>query len=216
MTPPRLTSLWEYERDHYPAGCQTATFDSNHDNVISRPGSQYGGDRAKIILAEALNLLSPNVPIIYYGNEVGMKGRAGTDLDLRQPMDWAAVEAQTAQPDSILSWCRYLTRARAAYPALRGAYATLATDLGPGKALAYLRHRRFRTGLRRGQPHRLHRVRGRHGPRGPRRAPGHAPRPHPRQARHHGRPALHRRRHPALRDPGLLRRRGRLPWHPPR
>ncbi len=135
----RLTSLWELERDTYPAGFRSAPFDSNHDNVISRPGTQYGGSRPRIILAEALNLLGPGTPIIYYGNEVGMTGASGTDLNLRGPMDWAAVTAQSAQPDSILSWVKYLNRARAAYPALRGGYATLATDLGPSKVLAFIR-----------------------------------------------------------------------------
>jgi alpha-amylase len=135
----RVTSLWDYERDHYPAGAQVATFDSNHDNVISRPGTQYGGNRSRIILAEALNLLAPGTPILYYGNEVGMTGQSGTDLNLRKPMDWAAVTTQTGQADSILSWCKYLIKARTTYPALRGGYAALATDLGPAKALAYVR-----------------------------------------------------------------------------
>nr|WP_279343053.1 alpha-amylase family glycosyl hydrolase [Geothrix paludis] len=135
----QLTSLWEHEQRTYPAGYRSATFDSNHDNLISRPGTQYGGDRRRIILAEALNLLSPGTPILYYGNEVGMAGKAGSDINLRQPMDWAAVTAQTGQPDSILSWCTYLIQARKTYPALRGGYATLPTDVGTGKALAYLR-----------------------------------------------------------------------------
>jgi len=133
----QLTSLWDYEQRTYPAGYQSATFDSNHDNLISRPGTQCG-DKAEIILAEALTLLSPGTPILYYGNEVGMTGQAGTDLNLRQPMDWTAVSTQTGQPDSILSWCKYLIHAREAYPALRGGYATLATDTGT-KAIAYLR-----------------------------------------------------------------------------
>lgn len=135
----QLTSLWEFEQRTYPAGYRSATFDSNHDNLISRPGTQYGGDRGRIILAEALNLLSPGTPILYYGNEVGMTGKAGSDINLRQPMDWAAVAAQTGQPDSILSWCKYLIQARKAYPALRGGYTTLPADVGTTKALAYLR-----------------------------------------------------------------------------
>lgn len=135
----RVTDLWEFEQRTYPAGYQAAVFDSNHDNLISRPGTQYGGQKAQIILAEALTLLAPGTPILYYGNEVGMTGRAGNDLDLRQPMNWSAVATQAVQPDSILSWCRYLIQARKTYPALRGGYATLATDGGPSRALAYLR-----------------------------------------------------------------------------
>ena len=135
----QLTNLWDYEQANYPPGYRSATFDSNHDNVISRPATQYNGNQAQIILAEALNLLSPGTPVLYYGNEVGMPGLSGTDTNLRQPMDWTAVAAQTAQPDSILNWCTYLLQARRTYPSLRGAYATLATDVGTGKALAYLR-----------------------------------------------------------------------------
>ncbi len=135
----QLTNLWDFEKLHYPAGYRSATFDSNHDNLISRPGTQYGGDARRIILAEALNVLSPGTPILYYGNEIGMTGTSGTDLNLRQPMDWNAVATQSAQPESILNWCRYLIQARNAYPALRGAYSVLQTDLGTGKVLAYLR-----------------------------------------------------------------------------
>lgn len=133
-----VSGLWEQQKSRFPTGTTTATFDSNHDNVISRPGTQYGGDRPRIILAEALNLLSPGTPIIYYGNEVAMTGQAGSDINLRRPMDWAAVSAQSGDPDSVLSWCRYLIQARQAYPALRGSYATVASD-GAGKVLAYLR-----------------------------------------------------------------------------
>ena len=135
----QLTSLWDFEQGSYPAGYRSATFDSNHDNLISRPGTQYAGNKAKIILAEAMTLLSPGTPILYHGNEVGMTGQAGSDINLRQPMDWTAVATQTGQPDSILSWCKYLIQARRTYPALRGGYATLGTDVGPTKALAYLR-----------------------------------------------------------------------------
>ena len=135
----QLTSLWEFEQQAYPDGSRSATFDSNHDNLISRPGTQYAGSKPKIILAEAMTLLSPGTPILYYGNEVGMAGQSGTDLNLRQPMDWMAVASQTGQPDSILSWCRYLIQARKAYPALRGGYATLHTDVGPSGAVAYVR-----------------------------------------------------------------------------
>jgi len=86
-----------------------------------------------------MNILSPGTPILYYGNEVGMTGQAGTDLNLRANMDWNAAAAQAGQPESILNWCKYLIKARKAYPSLRGGYATLATDLGPSKVLAYVR-----------------------------------------------------------------------------
>lgn len=132
-----LTDLWDFEASRYPTG-GAAAFDSNHDNVISRPGTQYAGQKAQIILHEALTLLAPGTPVLYYGNEVGMTGAAGNDLNLRKAMDWTAVAAQTPQGDSILNWCKYLIQARTRYQALRGTYATLATDAGPTKAIAYL------------------------------------------------------------------------------
>ena len=135
----QITDHWEYEQSHYPAGYRTAAFDSNHDNLISRPGTQYRANKPQMILAEALNLLGPGTPILYYGNEVGMTGKRGEDLDLRKPMDWEAVTAQSSEPESLLSWCKYLIKARTSYAALRGGYATLKTDLGTGKALAYVR-----------------------------------------------------------------------------
>ncbi|HLO68301.1 MAG TPA: alpha-amylase family glycosyl hydrolase [Holophaga sp.] len=134
-----LTGLWETERDTWPAGARAASFDSNHDNVISRPWTQYKASRPQVVLAEAFNLLGPGTPIIYYGNEVGMPGASGNDLDLRQPMDWGAVTTQSGDPESVLSWVKALARARNTYPALRGSYATLATDLGPTKAIAFMR-----------------------------------------------------------------------------
>lgn len=134
----QLTGLWEFEQGHYPTGYRSATFDSNHDNLISRPGTLYNGQKNQIILHEALNILSPGTPILYYGNEIGMAGKSGNDLDLRQPMDWNAAAAQAAQPDSILSWCKYLIKARTTYKALTGAYSTLSTDVGPSKAIAYV------------------------------------------------------------------------------
>ena len=133
-----LTGLWDYERSHYPAGYRSAVFDSNHDAVIARPATQYLGQVNQIILHEALDLLAPGTPIIYYGNEVGMPGDDANTQNLRRSMDWAAAATQAAQPDSILSWCKYLLKARNTYPALRGDYATLATDVGPTKAVAYL------------------------------------------------------------------------------
>lgn len=133
----QLTSLWDYEQHNYPSGFRSATFDSNHDNLISRPGTQYNGQKNQIILHEALNILSPGTPIIYYGNEIGMSGKSGTDLDLRQPMDWNTVDIQAAQPDSILSWCKYFIKAKTTYKALRGAFSKLDVDVGPSKAIAY-------------------------------------------------------------------------------
>jgi len=135
----RITDLWERQRTLMPAGARMAAFDSNHDNVISRPGTRYASQKRRQILAEAMTLLAPGTPILYYGNEVGLPGAAGNDLDLRRPMDWTAVQAQSADPESLLSWCRYLIRARLDYPALRGDFAVLPTDAPEGQALAMLR-----------------------------------------------------------------------------
>ena len=99
-------------------------------------------------LAAASALLTPGVPMIYYGEEIGMRGNKGEgpvyDELRREPMDWYAnengtgmthwfkptnrnnapndgvsVQEQESKPDSLLSFYRLLAQLRAQYPSLR-------------------------------------------------------------------------------------------------
>ncbi|HZX02931.1 alpha-amylase family glycosyl hydrolase [Kribbella sp.] len=71
-------------------------------------------DVRRIAMAHALVMALPGVPIVRYGEEIGMDD----DLSLpernavRTPMDWAAVERQELEPGSLLSRIAQLTRCR--------------------------------------------------------------------------------------------------------
>ena len=71
-----------------------------------------GGDRTRHHLAAAIQLLSPGMPMIYYGDEVGMTG--AKDPDCRRGMLWDRTRWDTA------TWEFYqqLLRIRKEFPAL--------------------------------------------------------------------------------------------------
>ncbi|GIV84679.1 MAG: alpha-amylase [Candidatus Roseilinea sp.] len=132
----------------YPRGAQIVRFASNHDT--NRIASSVQGDPARMRLAAAASILTPGIPIIYYGEEIGMRGVKGPgpiyDEFRREPMDWYAgeagpgmttwfrpdnrnnrpndgvsVEEQDGDPDSLLNYYRALIRLRNEHAALRGA-----------------------------------------------------------------------------------------------
>lgn len=146
----------------YPAG-QYATFLANHD--MDRTLTQLGGDEGKAKVAATLQLTSPGVPFIYYGEEIGMTGeRTGdTDEPRRLPMQWnsdsttvgftdgrpwkavardyetRSVALQTDDPNSLLSHYRTLIHLRSQHEALRvGEWAEVKT--GNGRVYAALRY----------------------------------------------------------------------------
>jgi len=141
----------------FPRG-QFATFLANHD--MDRTMSRLGGDTGKAKLAATIQLTSPGVPFIYYGEEIGMSG-AGPDPDKRGPMSWAEgefggfstvkpwhkidegkdlanVASQDADDQSLLNLYRKLIRLRAEHPALGvGDFTPIQTD--HESVYAYLR-----------------------------------------------------------------------------
>ncbi len=142
----------------YPPG-QYATFLTNHDQ--ERTMSQLGGDEDKARLAAAIYLTLPGVPFIYYGEEIGMRGRK-PDENLRTPMQWddgpgagfttgtpwhrvnadyreVNVTAQLGDPHSLLNHYKKLIRLRSAYSALRTGE-LIAVQCADIHILAYLRH----------------------------------------------------------------------------
>lgn len=130
----------------YPRGAQIVRFPSNHDT--NRIASAVQGDPARMRLMAAAAFLMPGIPIIYYGEEIGMRGTKGQgaayDEYRREPMDWYAaeegpgmtrwfrpadrhnrpydgvsVEEQEGDPDSLLNFYRRLGRLRREHPSLR-------------------------------------------------------------------------------------------------
>ncbi|HEX5306446.1 MAG TPA: alpha-amylase family glycosyl hydrolase, partial [Dyella sp.] len=115
-----------------------APFLSNHDQ--NRVISQLDGDGAHMRTAAAMLLTLPGHPFVYYGEELGMRG-VKPDPDLREPMRWersaraagetrwkpstspdgadVSVQAELADPDSLLARYRTLIHWREQIPALR-------------------------------------------------------------------------------------------------
>ena len=71
-----------------------------------------GENRARQRFAAALQLLWPGMPMIYYGDEVGMTG--GPDPDCRRGMLWE----ETRQDAQTLNWYKSLIRLRNTVPAI--------------------------------------------------------------------------------------------------
>lgn len=78
-----------------PTGKQSLIFIENHDT--NRFASEVGGDVRKEKVGAALGLLLKGIPLIYYGQEVGMTGTAlkdsssdGGDIPRRQAFPWTA------------------------------------------------------------------------------------------------------------------------------
>ncbi len=138
---------------------QFATFLANHD--MDRVGSQFGGDVSKAKLAATIQLTSPGVPFIYYGEEIGMSNVGGGDPGKRSPMPWSSdelagfstaepwhalgedptginVRDQLADDASLLSLYRKLIHLRASHPALsNGDFTPIKT--GHPQVYAFLR-----------------------------------------------------------------------------
>lgn len=130
---------------------------SNHDE--DRVGSDLGKNPQKMRLAAALLLTVPGKSFIYQGEELGYTGtKANGDQNVRQPILWEkggkvpsswssfdksilkddiSVEAQSADPRSLLSMYRAFSYARNVHPALYSGtlepYSTKANEVGSWK-----------------------------------------------------------------------------------
>ena len=90
-----------------PAGKGQLLFIENHD--MNRFASEVGGDARKLRIGAVLNLLLGGTPLIYYGQEIGMKGRQskawGTDandIPVREAFEWA----RKAEGPGSAAWYR--------------------------------------------------------------------------------------------------------------
>lgn len=139
-----LSSAMQTILDLYPEG-QFAPFLSNHDQ--DRVASVFVGDVSKGKLAASLLLTSPGVPFMYYGEEIGLRGRK-PDERIRTPMPWEGgelggfsaatpwepfdrapdevnVALQLDDEASLLSHYRTLIQLRTGSPALRAGSMTI-------------------------------------------------------------------------------------------
>ena len=143
----------------YPPGGYAA-FLTNHDQ--NRTMDELGRNRDAAGLAATLLLTNPGVPFIYYGEELGLRGRK-PDEEIRTPFPWDAsppgygfttgqpweafapdaetvtVDGQNGDRESLLSHYRKLTRLRAEHSALRSGE-LIPIDAEPSGVYAFLRH----------------------------------------------------------------------------
>jgi alpha-amylase len=77
-----------------PAGKRQLVFIENHDT--NRFTSEVEGDLRKAKVGAALNLLLPGTPLLYYGQEIGMRGKQSkawgsdaNDIPVREAFEWA-------------------------------------------------------------------------------------------------------------------------------
>lgn len=88
----RLLGLIDTTWMSTPPGKHQFTFIENHD--VDRYASQVNGDSGKLRIGAALNILLKGVPCLYYGQEIGMRGRKGrwmndgNDIPIREAMRW--------------------------------------------------------------------------------------------------------------------------------
>jgi alpha-amylase len=81
----------------------TAPFLTNHDQV--RAMRAMGGDPVAARVAAATLLALPGTPFLYYGEEIGMQGGAGTaDEEKRTPMRWNATAPGYGFTSAAASW----------------------------------------------------------------------------------------------------------------
>ncbi|PHV11967.1 glycoside hydrolase family 13 protein [Chitinimonas sp. BJB300] len=93
------------------------------------------GSAAKARTALLMQMTLPGVPLVYYGEEIGMQG--GADPDCRRPMRWNEAEWDPAQR----SWVKQLIAIRQTSPALQYGDVIVLGDRLPGNnALVFLRH----------------------------------------------------------------------------
>lgn len=110
--------------------------------IRRRLAPMLGHDRERLAMAHALLMALPGVPVMLYGDEVGL----GDDLDqperlaVRTPMPWDEVADQTLDGDSLLTRVGKMVRARVGMRELsEGSYEPL--DVGVDSVLG-LRYER--------------------------------------------------------------------------
>ncbi len=92
------------------------------------------GSAATARLAMLMQFTLPGVPLVYYGEEIGMEG--GADPDCRRPMRWDSTQWNTTQRD----WVKRLIALRQSSPALQYGDVLILGDRLAGNALVFLRH----------------------------------------------------------------------------
>ena len=103
-------SVINYRRENFPDQAQWVTFLSNHDNY--RSISLFKDDFDLWKQATLIQYLLPGTPLIYYGDENGMKGKNPPDSNVRKKMNFSDKETK------FRDWYRALAELRRQFPIL--------------------------------------------------------------------------------------------------
>ncbi len=103
-------TVLEYRRDNFPDQAQWVTFLSNHDNY--RSISLFKDDFNLWKQATLVQYLLPGTPLIYYGDENGMKGKNPPDSNVRKKINFDEKE------NRFKEWYRALSELRKQFPVL--------------------------------------------------------------------------------------------------
>ncbi len=105
--------------------CRTGSFAGNSwTSDYAQPGNAEPYERLGV--AFAIMMTNPGIPLIYYGDEIGLAG--GGDPDNRRSMPWAPGAVNTYQ-EALRTKVRALARLRSENPVLgRGVRRTLSAD----------------------------------------------------------------------------------------
>jgi glycosidase len=104
-----FNSLLENKTD-MPSSFYNAPFLTNHD--VERIASQLNGDEKKLILAASCLMALPGTPVMYFGEEIGMRDGVGAnhlgDLAHRLPMQWNLKEGYGFTEPKTEPWQPFL------------------------------------------------------------------------------------------------------------
>ncbi len=115
----------------YPHGVQEVLWNFLGSHDTPRFLTRAAGDESRLRAAVFFQMTHPGVPIVYYGDELGLTG--GPDPDCRRPMPW-----DSAEGNALLAYYKLLIHLRNGSDALRhGSFQTWHTGLDG--LYAYLR-----------------------------------------------------------------------------
>ncbi len=115
----------------YPCAVQEVLWNFLGSHDTPRFLTRAGGDESRLRAAVFFQMTHPGVPIVYYGDELGLTG--GPDPDCRRPMPWGKTEG-----NALLTYYKQLISLRNGSDALRhGTFKTW--HIGSDGLYAYLR-----------------------------------------------------------------------------